>query len=64
MELQENLITDITKRLIPEIEKLNASNERKNWYVSSLQHRLQEAKKIEGNLAIAIFNALEKYTIK
>ena len=47
--------------LLQEIEKLDATSEHKDWYTATLQHRLTEAKKQDGNLAVAILNALEDY---
>ncbi len=62
MDLQEQLLMkDVMHCLSQEIEKLNVNSEHKDWYTSTLQHRLTEAEKQEGNLAIAILNALEDY---
>lgn len=47
--------------LLQEIEKLDVNSEHKDWYTATLQHRLTEAKKHDGNLAVAILNALEDY---
>jgi len=47
--------------LLKEIEKLDVNSEHKDWYTATLQASLTEAKKQDGNLAVAILNALEDY---
>jgi hypothetical protein len=54
-------IHDVMHCLLEEIEKLDVNSEHKDWYTATLQHRLTEAKKQDGNLAVAILNALEDY---
>ncbi len=47
--------------LLIEIEKLDKDTEYKDWYVATLQYRLTSAIQRDGNLAVAILNALEYY---
>ena len=59
--LRQCAIHDVMHCLLQEIEKLDVNSEHKDWYTATLQHRLTEAKKQDGNLAVAILNALEDY---
>lgn len=58
---QQCAIHDVMHCLLQEIEKLDVNDDHKDWYTATLQHRLTEAKRQDGNLAVAILNALEDY---
>ncbi len=57
-ENDDSDVLGVMRCLLPEIEKLDATDDQKKWYVSTLQNRLNIVKNKSGNLAIALLNAL------
>jgi hypothetical protein len=60
-EKQNELIQRVMHCLLPELNKLDSDDEHKDWYCGTIHHLLTEAKRQDGNLAVAICNALEDY---